>query len=70
MHACAALVLPSVTQAEAFGYVQPRSDGLGEARDQHRRGERRSWVNQDQRTGLVVAAGDAGALGGSGSIVA
>ena len=63
MRACAALVLPSVTQAEAFGYVQ--LEAMASATPVISTGVPSgvSWVNQDERTGLVVPAGDVEALG-------
>ena len=65
MHACAVLVLPSVTQAEAFGYVQLEAMASGKPVISTDVASGVSWVNQDQRTGLVVPAGDARALGGA-----
>ena len=63
MHACAVLVLPSVTKAEAFGYVQLEAMAAGKPVISTDVPSGVSWVNQDRRTGLVVPAGDEHALG-------
>jgi len=62
MHGCAAFVLPSITQAEAFGYVQLEAMAAGKPVISTDVRSGVSWVNQDGRTGFVVRAGAPAAL--------
>ena len=62
MQTCTAFVLPSITQAEAFGYVQLEAMAAGRPVISTDVLSGVSWVNQDGRTGMVVRAGDADAL--------
>src|SRR5262249_46897765 len=65
MRACAVFVLPSVTRAEAFGYVQLEAMASGRPVVSTDVPSGVSWVNQHERTGLVVPAGDSTALRGA-----
>lgn len=61
-HACDAFVLPSTSRQEAFGMVQLEAMLCGKPVVSTEVGTGVSWVNQHDETGLVVEAGDVGAL--------
>jgi lipopolysaccharide/colanic/teichoic acid biosynthesis glycosyltransferase len=61
-HACDIFALPSVTRQEAFGMVQLEAMVCGHPVISTRLDTGTSWVNQHERTGVVVKPGDVGEL--------